>query len=58
MGFVRDADGHEITETSPIDAIGETEPVRVRMSAAWIRIDARYGAVYQRRHRDLEVTVL
>lgn len=58
MGFVRDADGHEVTETSPIDAIGATEPVRVRISAAWIRIDARYGSVYQRRHRDLDVTVI
>jgi len=58
MGFVRDSDGHEITEASPLDAIGATEPVRVRISAAWIRIDARYGSVYQRRHRDLDVTVL
>ncbi|MFT4042169.1 MAG: hypothetical protein QM673_03300 [Gordonia sp. (in: high G+C Gram-positive bacteria)] len=58
MGFVRDRDGREITETSPIAAIAADEPVRIRMSAAWIRIDARFGSVYQRRHRDMSVTVL
>ncbi|MGV9826614.1 MULTISPECIES: hypothetical protein [unclassified Gordonia (in: high G+C Gram-positive bacteria)] len=58
MGFVRDGDGHEVTETSPTDAIAASEPVRIRLSAAWIRIDARFGSVYQRRHRDLGVTVL
>ncbi|MFW0784588.1 hypothetical protein AAFP35_08700 [Gordonia sp. CPCC 206044] len=51
MGFVRDADGHEITETSSIELIAADEPVRVRVSGAWIRIDARYGSVYQRRQR-------
>lgn len=48
MGFVRDAHGHEITEDSPIDAIDPSEPIRVRCSPAWVRIDARFGAVYQR----------
>ncbi|MFT3714844.1 MAG: hypothetical protein QM774_02565 [Gordonia sp. (in: high G+C Gram-positive bacteria)] len=48
MGFVRDAHGHEITEDSSIDAIDPAEPVRVRRNASWIRIDARYGSVYQR----------
>ena len=51
MGFVRDGDGREITEDSPLTAIAEGEPVRVRMSPAWIRVDARYGSVYQRRAR-------
>ncbi|MFC0315074.1 hypothetical protein ACFQNE_08350 [Gordonia phosphorivorans] len=51
MGFVRDANGREISEDSPLTAIGEDEPVRVRMSPAWIRVDARYGSVYQRRAR-------
>ncbi|GAC69068.1 hypothetical protein [Gordonia soli] len=58
MGFVRDTDGHEITETSALDRIDEHEPVRIRMSATWIRVDARYGSVYQRRHRSLDVTAL
>ncbi|MFW0796423.1 hypothetical protein AAFP30_21610 [Gordonia sp. CPCC 205515] len=51
MGFIRDADGHEITETSSTELIAETEPVRIRVSPTWIRIDARYGSVYQRRER-------
>ncbi|MBD0861181.1 hypothetical protein IA539_08130 [Gordonia sp. zg691] len=58
MGFIRDTDGRAVTESSDVDAIAADEPVRIRMSAAWIRIDARYGSVYQRRHRDLAVTVL
>ncbi|GAA3958943.1 hypothetical protein [Gordonia caeni] len=48
MGFVRDARGHEISEDSPLEAIAEAEPVRVRVSPAWVRVDARYGSVYQR----------
>lgn len=57
MGFVRDADGREITETSDLSAIDADEPVRVRLSAAWVRLDARFGSVYLRRHRELDVTV-
>ena len=57
MGFIRDESGRAITESSEVEAIAEDEPIRIRMSAAWIRIDARYGAVYQRRHRDLDVMV-
>ncbi|GEE02353.1 hypothetical protein nbrc107696_27990 [Gordonia spumicola] len=49
MGFVRDAAGHEITADSSLDAIAADEPVRVRASAAWVRLDARFGSVYQRR---------
>ena len=58
MGFVRDADGHEVTDTSDLNRIAEDEPIRVRASTAWIRIDARFGSVYQRRTRDLSVTAL
>ncbi|MCF8603332.1 hypothetical protein L5I01_08155 [Gordonia sp. HY442] len=50
MGFVRDAAGHEITGDSPIDAIASDEPVRVRASSAWLRLDARFGSVYRRRN--------
>ncbi len=58
MGFIRDADGREVTDTSELTRIADDEPVRVRASPAWIRIDARYGSVYQRRTRDLTVTAL
>lgn len=57
MGFVRDAQGREISEDSPVEAIAAGEPVRVRSSAAWIRVDARFGSVYQRRSA-LGVSVL
>ena len=49
MGFVRDAAGHEVTEDSPLDRIAADEPVRVRISSSWVRVDARFGSVYQRR---------
>lgn len=49
MGFVRDGAGHEIGEDSPIEAIAADEPVRVRLAPAWVRLDARFGSVYQRR---------
>ncbi|GAC57566.1 hypothetical protein GOHSU_22_00260 [Gordonia hirsuta DSM 44140 = NBRC 16056] len=48
MGFVRDASGHEISQDSPLEAIAAAEPIRVRVSPAWIRVDARFGSVYQR----------
>ncbi|WP_051198653.1 hypothetical protein [Gordonia shandongensis] len=48
MGFVRDASGQEITDESPLDAIDPAEPIRVRSSPAWVRVDARFGSVYQR----------
>ncbi|MBX9980820.1 hypothetical protein [Mycobacterium gordonae] len=31
------------------DAVGDDELVRVRISPAWLRIDARFGSVYRRR---------
>lgn len=49
MGFIRDAAGREISETSPLDAIAADEPVRIRVSSSWTRVDARFGSVYQRR---------
>lgn len=58
MGFIRDRDNHEITDVSPVDAIAEREPVRVRASATWVRLDARFGSVYQRRTDQFSVMVL
>ncbi|MEE4022644.1 hypothetical protein V1Y59_06110 [Gordonia sp. PKS22-38] len=57
MGFIRDAEGHEVTESSPIEKISESEPVRIRLSGAWIRIDARFGSVFQRRERIAMMTL-
>lgn len=58
MGFVRDRDHREVTDSSPVSAIAETEPVRVRASPTWVRLDARFGSVYQRRSEALGLTVL
>ena len=56
MGFVRTVDGAQVTETSPIDAIAADEPVRIRATAVWARLDARYGSVHVRRTVALAVT--
>ncbi|WP_040524765.1 hypothetical protein [Gordonia effusa] len=58
MGFVRDRDNREITDNSSLDSIAENEPVRVRASATWVRLDARFGSVYQRRADQFSVMVL
>lgn len=57
MGFVRQPDGAPISETSPIEHIDANEKVRVRVSPAWLRLDARFGSVYLRRNRDLTLSV-
>ncbi|MGJ0121596.1 hypothetical protein ACQ7HM_20520 [Williamsia sp. MIQD14] len=56
MGFVTDADGRMVTETSSISAIDPGEPVRVRTNGAWARIDARFGSVYFRRTVPIALT--
>ncbi len=58
MGFARDKSGRSITESSALHDIADDEPVRVRASATWIRLDARFGAVSQRRGDQFAVTVL
>lgn len=49
MGFVRQADNHDITETSGLELIDADEVVRLRCTPVWARLDARFGSVYQRR---------
>ncbi|MBJ7290502.1 hypothetical protein [Williamsia sp.] len=56
MGFVRTVDGAQVTETSPIEAIAADEPVRIRATGVWARLDARYGSVHVRRTAALAVT--
>ncbi|MFT4126959.1 MAG: hypothetical protein QM662_12120 [Gordonia sp. (in: high G+C Gram-positive bacteria)] len=57
MGFIRDTDNRAVTETSDLNRIDPAEPVRIRVSPAWVRIDARFGSVFQRRRRDLGMLV-
>ncbi|MFM1721929.1 hypothetical protein ABEU20_000467 [Rhodococcus sp. PAM 2766] len=49
MGFVPLADGRPATADTDLDAIAASEIVRVRATASWLRLDARFGAVYARR---------
>ena len=49
MGFVPLADGRPATADTDLDAIAETEIVRVRATPSWLRLDARFGSVYARR---------
>lgn len=57
MGFVRQSDNRDVTEASSIDLIDSGEMVRVRNTAVWIRLDARFGSVYQRRTMSLSLSV-
>ncbi|WP_420880171.1 hypothetical protein [Rhodococcus sp. (in: high G+C Gram-positive bacteria)] len=49
MGFVPLADGRPATADTDLDAIAASEIVRVRATASWLRLDARFGSVYARR---------
>ncbi|PTR31954.1 hypothetical protein C8K36_101998 [Rhodococcus sp. OK519] len=49
MGFVPLADGRPATAETDVDAIAESEIVRVRATPSWLRLDARFGSVYARR---------
>ena len=56
MGFVIDAAGRMVTATTPIDAIDADEPVRIRATPTWARLDARFGSVYFRRAPSIPLT--
>lgn len=57
MGFVRQADNRDVTEDSSIELIDAGEAVRVRHTAVWARLDARFGSVYQRRTMSLSLSI-
>ncbi|ORM37043.1 hypothetical protein [Williamsia sp. 1135] len=57
MGFVRQSDNRDVTEDSPLELIDADEVVRVRHTAVWARLDARFGSVYQRRTMSLSLSV-
>ncbi|MGZ8180039.1 hypothetical protein ACXVUM_19100 [Williamsia sp. SKLECPSW1] len=56
MGFVIDGSGRMVTATTPVDAIDADEPVRVRASSTWVRLDARFGSVCFRRAGRIPLT--
>lgn len=56
MGFVIDGAGRMVTATTPIDAIDADEPVRIRATPTWARLDARFGSVYFRRAPSIPLT--
>jgi hypothetical protein len=56
MGFVIDAAGRMVTASTPIEAIDATEPVRVRATPTWARLDARFGSVCFRRAPGIPLT--
>lgn len=49
MGFVPRADGRPATADTALEAIADSEIVRVRATPSWLRLDARFGSVYARR---------
>lgn len=49
MGFVPHSGPDPLTADIDVDRIDSGEVVRVRASAVWLRLDARYGSVFVRR---------
>ncbi|WP_299574002.1 hypothetical protein [uncultured Williamsia sp.] len=56
MGFVIDGAGRMVTATTPLHAIDADEPVRVRATSTWARLDARFGSVCFRRAPSIALT--
>ncbi|MDN5757140.1 MAG: hypothetical protein L0H59_01205 [Tomitella sp.] len=57
MGFVPDAAQEPITGTVDVRRISADEPVRVRATRTWVRLDARYGSVALRVGGDIPLMV-
>lgn len=57
MGFVPYTGNDPMTSEVDLARIDATEQVRVRATAVWLRLDARYGSVFTRRSNALSLSV-
>ena len=57
MGFVPFTGHDALSSEADLARIDESEKVRVRATAVWLRLDARYGSVFSRRSNPLSLTV-
>ena len=57
MGFVPFTGHDALSSETDLARIDESEKVRVRATAVWLRLDARYGSVFSRRSNPLSLTV-
>lgn len=57
MGFVPYTGQDQMTADVDLTRIDAAEKVRVRTSAVWLRLDARFGSVFSRRGGQLSLTV-
>ncbi len=58
MGFVPYTGNDPLTGEVDLARIDAAELVRVRATAVWLRLDARYGSVFSRRSNALSLSVL
>lgn len=57
MGFVPSTGHDPLTADIDLARIASDERVRVRATAVWLRLDARFGSVFSRRGNQLSLTV-
>ncbi|WP_072802522.1 hypothetical protein [Rhodococcoides yunnanense] len=57
MGFVPSTGNDPLTADVDLSRISADERVRVRATAVWLRLDARFGSVFGRRGNQLSLTV-
>ncbi|MEV0948507.1 hypothetical protein [Rhodococcus sp. NPDC049939] len=57
MGFIPDADSDRTPADVELEGIDPVEPVRVRATASWLRLDARFGSAYRRRGDGIALSV-
>ncbi|AOW94798.1 hypothetical protein BFN03_10795 [Rhodococcus sp. WMMA185] len=59
MGFiVRSGSGESIEDPAGPGRVDPAEPVRVRATPSWLRVDARFGSVYRRRGGSIPLSVM
>ncbi|MBY6412117.1 hypothetical protein HQ346_07030 [Rhodococcus sp. BP-252] len=57
MGFVPATGQDPVTADIDLSRIASDERVRVRATAVWLRLDARFGSVFSRRGNQLSLSV-
>ncbi|MDV7088742.1 hypothetical protein GXW84_17190 [Rhodococcus sp. IEGM 248] len=57
MGFVPHAGSDRLTADIDLERIDAAELVRVRATASWLRVDARFGSIYRHRGGGIPLSV-
>jgi hypothetical protein len=58
LGFIPHAGSDHLTSDIDLERIDASELVRVRATASWLRVDARFGSVYRHRGGTIPLSVI